>query len=154
MILGADNQNKNLRAASTIRVGSTAKTRTANHYSAAISSSKTSDNSSSSRTQRTTVHESRSKINDGQPDPVRGSLEGLDNGKSTHIQMDNRGYDARSLQNARYADRSKSLPSVKGASFSFTNMSNKGIMSNYSGITMGGSSSDRMSKNLRLNRML
>jgi hypothetical protein len=152
MILGADNQNKNLRAASTIKVGSTAKTRTANHYSAAISSSKTSSNSSSSRTQQTVNHQSRSKLNDGNPDPIRGSMEGLDNGKSTHIQMDNRGYDAKSLQAARYKDRNKSLNPTMGTSFSFTNLQNKSIMNNYSGITMSGSSSDRMSKNLRLNR--
>jgi hypothetical protein len=152
MILGADNQNKNLRAASTIKVGSTAKTRTANHYSAAISSSKTSDNSPSSRTQQTVNHQSRSKLNDGQPDPIRGSMEGLDSGKSTHIQMDNRGYDAKSLQAARYRDKNKTLNPVMGTSFSFTNLQNKSIMNNYSGITMSGSSSDRMSKNLRLNR--
>ena len=153
MILGADNQNKNLRSASTIKVGSTAKTRTANSYSASISSSKTAGNSNSARTQQTTVHQSRSKINDGQPDPIRGSMEGLDNGKSTHIQMDNKGYDAKALQTARYADKSKALNSVMGTSLSFTNLQNKSIMNNYSGITMSGSSSDRMSKNLRLNRM-
>lgn len=153
MILGADNQNKNLRNASTIKVGSTAKTRTANSYSASISSSKTTGNSSSARTQQTTVHQSRSKINDGQPDPMRGSMEGLDTGKSTHIQMDNRGYDAKSLQAARYKDKNKVMNPVKGGSLSFTNLQNKSIMNNYSGITMSGSSSDRMSKNLRLNRM-
>lgn len=153
MILGADNQNKNLRAASTLKVGSTAKTRTANHYSASVSSSKTSGNSSSARTQQTTVHESRSKINDGQPDPIRGSMEGLDTGKSTHLQMDNRGYDARSIQTARHRDKNKSLNPAMGSSLSFTNLQNKGIMNNYSGITMSGSSSDRMSKNLKLNRM-
>lgn len=153
MILGADNQNKNLRAASTIKVNSTAKTKTANHYSASISSSKTTGNSTSSRTQETTVHQSRSKINDGQPDPVRGSMEGLDNGKSAYIQMDNRGYDAKSLQAARYKDKNKTINSVMGSSLSFTNLQNKSIMNNYSGITMSGSSSDRMSKNLRLNRM-
>jgi len=153
MIFGADNQNKNLRAASAIKVGSTAKTRTANSYSASISSSKTVGNSTSSRTQRTTVHQSRSKINDGQPDPVRGSMEGLDTGKSAHIQMDNRGYDAKSLQTARYKDKNKTLKPVMGSSLSFTNLQNKSIMNNYSGITMSGSSSDRMSKNLKLNRM-
>ena len=80
-------------------------------------------------------------------------MEGLDNGKSTHIQMDNKGYDAKALQTARYADKSKALNSVMGSSLSFTNLQNKSIMNNYSGITMSGSSSDRMSKNLRLNRM-
>lgn len=153
MIFGADNQNKNLRAASTIKANPTGKTKTANHYSASISSSKTSDNSKSARTQQTTVHSSRSKINDGQPDPIRGSMEGLDTGKSTHIQMNNRGYDAKSLQTARYRDKNKTLKSVMGTSLSFTNLQNKSIMNNYSGITMSGSSSDRMSKNLRLNRM-
>jgi translation elongation factor P/translation initiation factor 5A len=153
MILGADKQNKNLRAASTIKVDSTAKTRTANHYSASVSSSKTTSNSTSARTQQTINHQSRSKINDGTPDPIRGSMEGLDNGKSTHIQMDNRGYDAKSLQTARYKDKNKVLNPVQGSSLSFTNLQNKSIMNNYSGITMSGSSSDRMSKNLRLNRM-
>jgi hypothetical protein len=67
--------------------------------------------------------------------------------------MDNRGYDAKSLQGARYRDKDKKLNPAMGSSLSFTNLQNKSIMNNYSGITMSGSSSDRMSKNLRLNRM-
>lgn len=153
MIFGADNQNKNLRIASNIKSNPTAKTRTANHYSAAISTSKTSGNSTSSRTQRTTVHQSSGKSNDGRPDPVRGSFEGLDNGKSTYIQMDNRGYDAKSLQTARYASKDKMIETQKGASFLFTNKQNKGIINNYTNSTMAGSSSDRLSKSLRINGM-
>lgn len=155
MILGADNQNKNLRIASTIKVDSTAKTRTANHYSAAVSSSKTQENSQSTRTQRTTVHESRKNINDGKPDPVRGSMEGLDNGKSTYLQFNNAGYDNKKIQTARNFKKEKTLPEVKGASFLFTNQQNKGIINtNYSGMTSPGSSSDRLNKGLNLNRYL
>lgn len=153
MIFGADNQNKNLRIASNIKSNPTAKTRTANHYSAAISTSKTSEFSSSARTQRTTVHQSRNKLNDGKPDPVRGSMEGLDNGKSTYLQMDNRGYDSKQLQTARYKSKDKTFENYKGASFLFTNKQNQGIINNYTNTTMAGSSSDRLSKSLRINGM-
>lgn len=146
MILGADNQNKNLRIASTIKISPTAKTRTANHYSAAVSSSK------SGKSEQTIVHESARKSNDGRPDPIRGSLEGLDNGKSTYIQMSNRGYDSKFLQTARYSDKTKQLPTVKGASFLFTNQQNKGIINNYTKNTSYGTSSHRMNKGLNLNR--
>lgn len=153
MIFGAENQNKNLRTASSIKVRGTEKARTANQYSAAISARKTSENSGSSKTQRTSVHQSRSKLNDGNPDPIRGSFEGLDNSKSTHIQMDNRGYDAKALQTARNSKKEASLPNIKGAAFSFTNTQNKGIMTNYTNITMAGSSSDRMNRSLDINRL-
>lgn len=154
MIFGADNQNKNLRIASNIKSNPTAKTRTANHYSAAISTSKTTAQSASARTQQTVAHQSRQNLNDGKADPVRGSMEGLDNGKSTYVQMSDRGYDSKSIQTARYADKQKSMPQQSGASFLFTNKEKQGIINNYSGITSGGSSSDLMSKNLRMNRII
>lgn len=153
MIFGAQNQNKNLRSSSSIKVKGTVKTRTANHYSAAISTAKTSENSQSAKSQRTTVHQSRSNLNDGNPDPVRGSLEGLDNSKSTYLQMDNRGYDSKSLQTARYQNRGNSLPDIKAATLSFTNMQKKSIITNYTNITMAGTSSDRMNKSLNINRL-
>lgn len=152
MILGADNQNKNLRIASRIKSNPTAKTRTANHYSAAVSTSKTIENSQQARTQRTVVHQSRSNINDGRPDPIRGSMEGLDNGKSAYIQLNNRGYDNKQLQNKRYNNISRNINPQKGASFIFTNNQNKGIISNYTRSSMAGSSSQIMSDNLNMNR--
>ena len=148
MILGADNQNKNLRAAAKIKSNPTEKARTGNHYSAAISSSKTGGG-----TKSTVVHQSKAGLNDGSPDPMRGSFEGLDTGKSAHIQQNGRGYTNPSLQNARYASRDKSITPVRSSSLSFTNMGFKGIMDNYSGVTMSGTSSDRLGKNLRLNGM-
>ena len=153
MILGADNQNKNLRIASNIKSNPTAKARTGNHYAAAISTSKTSGGSSSARNQRTVAHQSKSELNNGRPDPIRGSMEGLDTGKSTHIQPSNRGYDAKSIQTARYSNKEKVLPNQLGASFLFTNKQKQGIINNYSGTTSSGSSSDLMSKNLRINGM-
>lgn len=153
MIYGADNQNKNLRKASNIRVGSTIKARTANKYSAAISNSKTGDFSPSSKTRKTVTSEKRSSLNDGRPDPVRGSYEGLDRSKSTHIQMSGVGYDKRSIHTARYADKNKTITPVKSSSFSFTNLTEKGIIRNYTNKTMSGSSSDRMNKNLNINRL-
>jgi len=152
MILGADNQNKNLRIASTIKSNPTAKTRTANHYSAAVSTSKTVENSSSTKTQRSTVHQSRSNINDGKPDPIRGSMEGLDNSKSAYIQQNNRGYDSKQLQTSRYSNTNKSMNPQKGASFIFTNQQNKSIISNYTKSTTAGSSSQRMNNGLNMNR--
>lgn len=153
MIFGADSQNKNLRKAANIRVGSTVKARTANKYSAAISSSKGKDFSSFSRERKTVRHESRSSLNDGKPDPIRGSFEGLDNSKSTHIQMSGIGYDKKANQQARYRDKNKTMNPIKSNSLLFTNLSEKGIMRNYSGITASGTSSDRLSKNLSINRL-
>lgn len=152
MILGADNQNKNLRIASRIKSNPTAKTRTANHYSAAVSTRKTVENSQEARTQRTTVHQSRANINDGRPDPVRGSMEGLDTGKSAYIQLNNRGYDNKNLQVKRYSNISKNINPQKGASFIFTNQQNKGIINNYTKSSMAGSSSQIMNNNLNINR--
>lgn len=154
MIFGADSQNKNLRIAANIKVNPTAKTRTANHYSAAISHSKTKNFSQSVNTQRTVQHQSRQGLNDGKPDPIRGSLEGLDNGKSTYVQMNNRGYDAQALQTARYSLKEKNLPTQMGASFLFTNKQKQGIISNYTNITQAGTSSSRLQKQLNINRMI
>jgi hypothetical protein len=149
MILGADKQNKNLRSAAKIKSNPTDKARTGNHYSAAISTSK-SGTSTGSATQ---VHQSRQVINDGRPDPVRGSFEGLDNGKATHIQMSGRGYDASHLQSARYASKDKFINPARGNSLSFTNMGFKSIINNWSGVTMSGTSSDRMGNMLKMNGM-
>lgn len=149
MIFGADRQNKNLRAAAKIKSNPTQKARTANHYSAAISTS-SSGNSSGASSQ---MHQSRQAINDGTPDPMRGSFEGLDNGKSTHIQMSGRGYDAKGLQTARYASKNKMINPMMGNSLSFTNMGFKSIINNWSGVTASGSSSDIMSKITKMNGM-
>jgi hypothetical protein len=149
MILGADNQNKNLRAAAKIKSNPTAKTKTANHYSAAISSSNTGGSSGGSNT----VHQSRQKINDGNPDPMKGSYEGLDTGKSAHIQPNGVGYANPNLQTARYGNRNKEITPARGSSLSFTNMGFKSIIENYSGVTDSGTSSDRMGKILKMNGM-
>jgi hypothetical protein len=149
MILGADNQNKNLRAAAKIKSNPTAKTKTANHYSAAISTSKSGGGSGGSNT----VHQSRQKINDGQPDPMKGSYEGLDTGKSAHIQQNGVGYANPSLQTARYGNRNKNIEPASGSSLSFTNMGFKSIMENYSGVTAAGRSSSRLNERTRLNGM-
>jgi len=146
MIFGAGNQNKSLRIASGIKSNPTAKTRTANHYSAAVSTSKT------NRNQRTTVHQSRSNINDGRPDPMRGSLEGLDTSKPAYIQQNNRGYDSKSLHAKRYSNMSKNINPQKGASFIFTNQQNNSIINNYTKSSMAGSSSQIMNNNLSINR--
>lgn len=148
MILGADNQNKNLRSAAKIKSNPTAKTKTANHYAAAISSSNTGGSSGKSNT----VHQSRQKINDGKPDPMKGSFEGLDTGKSAYIQPNGVGYANPNLQTARYGNRNKNIIPARGSSLSFTNSGFKGIMDNYSNSTMSGSSSDRMSSILKMNR--
>lgn len=147
MIFGADRQNQNLRSASRIKPSPTQKTVTANHYSAAISTSK------SKLGQRTIQHQSRQNIGN-QSDPVRGSFEGLQNGKSSYVQMNNTGYDNAKFQNARYKVKTNNIPTVKGASFIFTNGAKKSIINNYSGTTARGTSSDRMKNNLNINRMI
>jgi hypothetical protein len=149
MILGADKQNKNLRSAAKIKSNPTDKARTGNHYSAAISSSRSGTGTSGS----TQVHQSKQSLNNGRPDPVRGSFEGLDNGKSTHVQMSGRGYDSSNLHGARYASKDKSITPARGSSLSFTNMGFKSIINNWSGVTMSGTSSDRMGNMLKMNRM-
>lgn len=152
MIFGADSQNKNLRIASKIKSNPVAKTRTASNYAASVSSSKNSSRSKVTEGTEKVTHQSRSKSNDGTPDPVRGSMEGLDKGKSTHIQMNNTGYDSKVTQTARYSDKTKNINPAKGASFLFTNNQKSGIINNYTNSTMSGSSSQRLSKGLEINR--
>jgi hypothetical protein len=83
---------------------------------------------------------------------MKGSYEGLDTGKSAYIQPNGVGYANPSLQTARYGNRNKNIIPAKGSSLSFTNSGFKGIMDNYSNSTMSGSSSDRMSSMLKMNR--
>ena len=149
MILGADNQNKNLRAAAKIKSNPTAKTKTANHYSAAISSSNTGGSAGGSNV----VHQSRQKINDGNPDPMKGSFEGLDTGKSAYIQPNGVGYANPNLQTARYENKNKNITPAKGSSLSFTSMGFKSIIENYSKVTAAGTSSSKLNDRLRLNGM-
>jgi hypothetical protein len=79
-------------------------------------------------------------------------MAGLDNSKSTYIQMDNVGYARKSNQTARYSNNNKYINPLKANGLSFTNNGFKGIMDNYSNSTMSGSSSDRLNKSLSINR--
>lgn len=146
MIFGAGNQNKSLRIASGLKSNPTTKTGAANYYSAAVSTSKTVSN------QRATVNQSRLSPNSRRPDPMRGSLEGLDTSKPAYIQQNNRGYDSKSLHAKRYSNISKNINPQKGASFIFTNQQNNSIINNYTKSSMAGSSSQIMNNNLSMNR--
>lgn len=153
MIFGADNQNKNLRLAADRKVDSTAKTRSSNQYAVKIASRNTAQNSGSQKHQQTTRSESRSTINDGKADPIRGSFEGLDNSKSAYIQSNGVGYANKALQNARNTLKTSNIqPGTAINGLSFTNRQNQGIINNYSNYTSVNSSSDRLSNILKMNR--
>jgi hypothetical protein len=84
---------------------------------------------------------------------MKGSFEGLDTGKSAHIQQNGVGYANPALQTARYGNRNKNIEPASGSSLSFTNMGFKSIIENYSGVTAAGTSSSRLNDRTRLNGM-
>jgi hypothetical protein len=104
MILGADNQNKNLAKNASKRIDTSARTKTSNSYSAKIASSK--NDSSTRRSDQSNAEVSSRRSNaEGSPDPVKGSYEGLIKQSAGHIQMDGDGYDNPSFQTARYKEK-------------------------------------------------
>lgn len=148
MILGAENQNKNLADAAAKRVDTSTRTKTANTLAAKVSSSKNSSAKDNSPTD-TVESSSRSKLSQSSPDPVRGSFEGLAKQSSGHIQMDGDGYDNPGFQKARYKDRSEIMRSINknNSNFNLNNTSsikNNGIITNYSSRFNGNSIANRM----------
>lgn len=146
MILGADNQNKNLAKQAAKRIDTSSRTRTSNAYAAKIASSK---NSTKPSDQNKVESSSRRINSDLKPDPVRGSFEGLVKQSAGHIQMDGDGYDNPSFQTARYKDKSPiaalSRESIASKlSNSSSSYKKNDIITNYSSVFNGDNVANRM----------
>lgn len=160
MIIGSDNQNKNLAKAASRKIDTSSRTRTSNAYAAKIATSKNSSKSESS-TRDMTVS-SRSQNSSEQSDVMKGSYEGLVKQSSTLIQMDGQGYDNPGFQSARYKKKTTDPSDLRRLSrnsiknkLSNTQLSfNKGdIITNYSSIESGNSVSNRMKEYIMTNNM-
>lgn len=151
MIFGSDKQNKNLKNAASKRIDTTPRTRTSNKMAAKIATSKTSDYSSSVATKSTVAQNSRVTRNDGSPDPVRGSFEGLMNAPGTVIEGNNSGYLSKSFQTARYKQKTK----FQGLNISknFTPFKKYDKMSNHSSMASRNSSVEKMNSKISIEKM-
>ena len=146
MILGADSQNKNLKEAASKRVDTSPRTKTSNAFAARIASNK---NDSSARNNVTV--DSRSVLSGMKPDPIKGSMEGYSNSKTTILQGNGDGYDNPNFQKARY-DKNQI-----GAIAASQNMGSKlsssvkksGIITNHSSKFSENSSASKLSEHIR-----
>lgn len=145
MIYGAKEQNESLSDAGNKPKDTSHRLDSANKYSATISSSKESTKNISS--------DSNVKIQSSKQNTVRGSWEGLDRGKSTHIQMNNSGYGNSQLQKARYQKNFASHKVVENKNIRLDKPQIKGIIDNYSNSFAYGSSSEKIN-NFAKNNML
>jgi hypothetical protein len=119
---------------------------------AKIATSGTDSTGRSVDTKSSVQHVPRSKINDGTPDPIRGSFEGLDNAPSTHIQINNSGYGNKKLQTARYKD--KSLPKFENiGKMNFTGFTKYGSITRYNSIAPTNSSANKINGKLAVEKM-
>jgi len=87
---------------------------------------------------------------------IRGSLAGLNNPNSNHIELNNSNYGNKNLQTKRYNKEhydSNNLPKVDSdlKSLDFKNSKNYSIMDNYSGMTREKSSSDLINAMVKSN---
>lgn len=157
MILGADNQNKNLSKAASKRIDTSPRTRTSNALAASISSRRVSS-SAQSNAESKVDHQPRSRLSDGGPDPVRGSMEGLIKQSAGHIQMNGDGYDNPAIQKARYQKQFVNSGSFKEAisnkvSDLRSSRENSGIISNYSSKFNGDNIGNKMKEYLSTEKM-
>lgn len=150
MIFGANKQNKNLRDSSGKTKDTSPRKELANKYSAKIASDK-GNTVSQAAAEGKTVAQSSQK-NATKSNNSRGSKEGLIDGNSTHIRMNDKGYLAKSAQKARY-NKSFSTQPQNSSRSNFTNLNSRGIVNNYSGITQEKTSSSRLDIMSRLNKM-
>lgn len=148
MILGADNQNKNLSKAGSKKIDTSPRVRAAGNLSAKVTSNqKTSSGQDPSSDWMT--DSSKSANSEPSPDPVKGSYEGLVKQSAGHIQMDGDGYDNPSFQKARYAKKTSTIENYKQNTLNkfsntLSNSKKNGIMNNYSSRSYGNSISNRM----------
>ena len=100
MIFGADKQNKNLKDAAAKTKDTSARTQTSNAYAARIASDKGNKSAGNAANSKNTVYKSKKNLKTS--DTIKYSKEGLMDGKSTYLQMNNSGYMNQRLQQARY----------------------------------------------------
>lgn len=144
MILGASNQNKNLSSQGLKPKDTSHRVTRVNKYSAKIAKSETGE--------KANVENSQSAVPRRPSDQVKGSYEGLDRGKSTVINMNGSGYDNPTNQQARNEKLNRQNMVLSNRSdMDFNSSSRSSIINNYSGTTMQGSSSDRISKIIKTN---
>jgi hypothetical protein len=144
MILGASNQNKNLSSQGLKPKDTSHRVTRVNKYSAKIAKSQRGEKANVESAQTATVRRPSDKI--------KGSYEGLDRGKSTVISMNGSGYDNPTNQQARNEKINRqNVPMSSRSEIDFNSSSQSSIINNYTGMTMQGSSSDRISKIVKTN---
>jgi len=144
MILGASNQNKNLSSQGLKPKDTSHRVTRVNKYSAKIAKSETGE--------KANVENAQSAVPRRPSDKVKGSFEGLDNSKSAVINMGGSGYDNPTNQKARNIKLNEERKVLSSRSdMDFNSSSQSSIINNYTGMTMQGSSSDRISKIIKTN---
>jgi hypothetical protein len=86
----------------------------------------------------------------------RGSHEGYMGASSAYVQVNNHGYDNKANQQARNKKLTKQpvVNEFSKSSFNLqSSLSNNGIIKNYTGCSLTGSSKSIMDKNLKLNKL-
>lgn len=157
MILGADQQNKNLSDAASKRVDTSPRTRTANALAGRIATQK--GNTSIAADARNNIATSpRRMLSEAPPDPLRGSYEGLVKQSAGHIQMDGDGYDNPDFQKARYEKNSLKSGEIKQQianklSNSSSSIKNNGIINNYSSKFNGDNIANKMTEFIKTDNM-
>jgi hypothetical protein len=150
MILGADSQNKNLKEAASKRIDTSPRTKTSNAFAARIATNK---NDSSARNNVTT--NSRSVLSKMKPDPIKGSMEGYSNSKTTIIQGDGDGYDNPSFQKARYSKNEiTAIAANQNMGSKLSNSVKKnGIITNHSSSFNSNSTAAKMSEHIKTDNL-
>lgn len=153
MIYGSETQNSSLSKAGQKRSESSGKTHTSNGLVARIGSNKSSGTKHSN-----TEVVSNSELKKTISDPIKGSLEGLDNSSSGHILMSGDGYDNPNFQKARYKD--KTIKKYKQESLNYSNseqpkmIKNNAIMNNYTNRYNSDNIANRMREYIGMNDYL
>jgi hypothetical protein len=148
MIFGAGTQNANLKNAANKRVDPTPKARAASKLSAKISSNSKTTSAPSPSIQQAT----RTQRSTGSPDPVRGSLEGLDNSVKAVLQANGAGYDSKSFQKARYKEKNNFKPLNYGSN-NFAKFKKNDKITRYGSSVAKNSSANKMQAKLAVEKM-
>jgi len=82
---------------------------------------------------------------------IRGSLAGLNNPNSNHIQANGSGYDNKNIQTKRYDRNHYNIDNFENVNMNFNNSSNYSIMDNYSSTSMEKSSSNLINSRVKSN---
>lgn len=138
-------QNRDLAAAANKPKDNSDKKANAEKVSAKISSKKLSS--------KHAARESRADFSGKENAPIKGSYEGLQHSAKALLSQNGVGYDNKSLQFARYADKSISHNTANFSFNYFSSASNSGIMDNYSSVSSVDSSSYRVDRMNRANKL-